>query len=156
MFWRTAAGNAYTRTEPYDATLVSREVRALLDRLRDVRDRALSAAEARGERIDPHAEASLALYVPDVVMLAVDAGRPCPGALARHRAAVRAAVGRVQPAFVPGRSGRDTWRLSLATLYDATATTRNEAAEACGSTAEATEPAHLGMGLRARRPRRAA
>ena len=164
VFWRTSTGNAYTRSEPYDSALVRREVRGLLDRLRAARDRALAAAEARGERIDPHAEESGALYaplfaaepyggaefqltladvvlpylgVPDVLMLAFDVGSPCPGALARHRAAVRAAVGRVRPAFVPGRNGRDTWRLSLATLYDATATTRNEAAEACGSTAEA-------------------
>lgn len=168
VFWRTADGNAYTRSEPYDVALVRRAVRPLAERLE--RQRLEWEADAGSEdepEMDPERFAPLLtgefydgaeyqitlddvllpyLGVPGAGMRSVMADDPCPDAIDRHYEAVRDAVARLEPAFEPGQDGRDTWRLDLAALHLATDATRDEAAEACNANGESMGPSRRRAG----------
>lgn len=147
VFWRTPAGNVYTRTAPYDRALVAREVDALAERVRA--EHAGVAERSRLERMVPLAGNAepyrgdefqypfeqfvyeLALHPDHGHAFSRPRDPDCDQAHVAHEAAARRAVARTAPRFVPSADGTETWALDIPALRDASKNTRDAAERAC-------------------------
>ncbi|HEV2889460.1 MAG TPA: hypothetical protein VGX28_03720 [Frankiaceae bacterium] len=139
VFWRTQAGNVYTRSEPYDAALVRREVGALVAHL-DARgagvanERLMPLASGRfygGSEFQwPFRDHVAPLLAPPVAIWLLRPAEGCEKPALKVEDAVEAELDALEPDFRP-TGDRDRWTVDLAPLRGAVADEVADARRAC-------------------------